>query len=176
MYKSVLMHTDIDKCSEINNISNRALESHAGLQVLHLEDVAPEHRLRELLTGIARRLLDLGHDVLECYLTAVKLTGKCGKVCDCLSERSDCFLVLDLAADLLKECSCLRIGLRVYCRRIKRLFASRDPAEARTLLESFGSELGDLQELRSRAEPSVLFSVCNDVLGDCNVYARDVRQ
>ena len=59
------MHSDIDECAEINNIANRSLQLHAGLEVVDIHDIGAQKRRRKLVTRIASGLLELFDYILK---------------------------------------------------------------------------------------------------------------
>ena len=65
VHQSVLMDADVHERAEIDHIPYRPRQLHPGLQVLHIQHIGPQHRLRQILTGISSRLLQLAKDVLQ---------------------------------------------------------------------------------------------------------------
>ena len=63
MHKAVLMHADIDECTEIDDVAHRTAHLHAGLQVLHVLDVAAQDGTGQLVTRVAAGLFKLRDDV-----------------------------------------------------------------------------------------------------------------
>lgn len=55
MNKSVLMNADIDKCAEVDYISDRAFKLHPLFQILDVENITSEHWCRQFVTGISAR-------------------------------------------------------------------------------------------------------------------------
>lgn len=65
MDKPVLVYAEIDKHTEIDNVSHRTLQFHAGLQVGEFLEIGAEGNVPDLLAWVAPRLFQLGHDVRE---------------------------------------------------------------------------------------------------------------
>ena len=63
--KSVLMHADIDECTEVNDVAHGSLQDHADLQVLHIENIGAQDRARHLVTRVTARLLQLFDDIAQ---------------------------------------------------------------------------------------------------------------
>ena len=76
MYKSVLMHSDIHKCAEINNVSDGSLEDHSLSEIFHLQHIAPQDRFRHLITWIPGGFLKLLDNVCESYDSCSQFFGK----------------------------------------------------------------------------------------------------
>ena len=59
------MHTDINECSEIRNVSDSTLKLHSGNKILHIHNVCAEHRRRKLVSGVSCRLDKLFDNIVE---------------------------------------------------------------------------------------------------------------
>ena len=63
MDQAILMHTDIHKSTEVNNIADSSLEDHAFFQVFHIQDIGTEDRFRHLVTWISGRFFQFLYDI-----------------------------------------------------------------------------------------------------------------
>ena len=74
--QTVVMHTDINEATEVNNVSYSTLKLHFGLQVVYVENVGGEDRCGSVVTDISAGLFKLGDNVKKSGLTTAKLTCK----------------------------------------------------------------------------------------------------
>ena len=65
MHQAVLMHADIHKNAEVDDVSHRAAELHAGLQVLQLQNIRTQNRRGQLVSGVTPGLDKLLHNILH---------------------------------------------------------------------------------------------------------------
>ena len=77
--KTVVVNSDINEATEVNNVSDSTLELHIGLQVVDVENVGGEYGSGCIVTNVAAGLLKLGNNILEGGLAAAKLFRK---LCD----------------------------------------------------------------------------------------------
>ena len=63
MNQTILMHADIHKRTEINDIPDCTGQDHARLQIRNFQHIGRKHRRREIIAQIASRLLHLGYDI-----------------------------------------------------------------------------------------------------------------
>ena len=66
MHQAVLMHADIHKSAEIDDVAHRAAQLHAGLQVLQLQNIRAQDRRGQLVSaGRAPGFHKLLHNILH---------------------------------------------------------------------------------------------------------------
>ena len=133
------MHAQVDEGAELRHVADRALEHHAGLQVLEVVDAVVEARHLEVGARVAAGLFQLGQDVLDGD-GAEALVGEglglqraqhvgCGP-----SARSP-------ACPWRPACFCTtRVGLGVHAGQVQRVVAVADAQEAGRLLEGLGAQ------------------------------------
>ena len=63
MHQTILMHADVHKDAEVNDVAHRAAELHAGLQILQLQNVGPEDRRGQFVARVAPWLDQLLDDI-----------------------------------------------------------------------------------------------------------------
>ena len=63
--KSVVVNSDVNEATEVNNVSYSTLKLHIGLQVVDVENVGGEDRRGRIVTNVTSRLLKLGDNILE---------------------------------------------------------------------------------------------------------------
>ena len=66
MHQTVLMHANVYKDAEVNDVAHRAAQLHAGLQILQLQNVGPENRRGQLVARVASGLDQLLDNVEHC--------------------------------------------------------------------------------------------------------------
>ena len=87
MKKTVVVNSDINEATKVNDVTNGTLELHIGLKVGYLENVGGEDGCGSIVTNISSGLLKLADDILEGGLTAAELAGKlCLTVLLCLES------------------------------------------------------------------------------------------
>ncbi len=65
MNQAILMDANVHKCAEIRYIANGTLELHARHKICHVHHIFAEQRLRQLVTGVTTRFVQLCHNVLQ---------------------------------------------------------------------------------------------------------------
>ncbi len=77
MHESVLVHADVDKRAEVDDVAHDAVEHHALAQVGYIHDVVSQNGLRHAVADVAARLLKLADDILERRLAYAELVRNC---------------------------------------------------------------------------------------------------
>ena len=57
--KTIVVNTDINEATEVNNVSDSTLELHIGLQIVYIKDVGRKYRCRCIVANITARLFKL---------------------------------------------------------------------------------------------------------------------
>ena len=178
--ESVVVNSDINKASEINNVTDGALKLHTGLKIGDLENVGGEDGSGSVVSDIPAGLLQLVDDILKGGLSAAKLLGKLGDavLLALEAEQSEATrpYVLGGEAEALEKILRYRVGLGVYAGIVKDLGAAGNAKEARALGERLVTDLGHLEQLTSGLEFAVLLSVLDYILCGGGVDARNIGQ
>ena len=166
MNKSVLMNSDINESSEIDYVADSSFQDHTLFQILDIQYVCAENRLRHLITRISCRFLQLFYNIPKsnlsnfqfiCSLLVIPdLSGKSGKLASCN--------ILSGISQFLKKPGSRLIALRVNACRVKRIGAACNTHETSALLECFRSKLRNLQKIFSACETAILLTVNYNVL------------
>ena len=176
--KTVVVNTDVNEATEVDNVADGALELHAGLKVGDVENVGGEDGSGRIVTDISAGLLKLGDNVVEGGLTAAKLTGElCDAVLLCLEAKESevsCGNVLGGEIESLKKVKRYVVGLGVNSGVVKDLLTAGDTKEACALGECLLTDLRNLKYLGAVLELTVLLSILNDVLCSGCIDARNV--
>ena len=122
MNKSVLMNSDINESSEIDYVADSSFQDHTLFQILDIQYVCAENRLRHLITRISCRFLQLFYNIPKsnlsnfqfiCSLLVIPdLSGKSGKLASCN--------ILSGISQFLKKPGSRLIALRVNACRVER--------------------------------------------------------
>ena len=70
--KAVVVNTDINEATEVNNISYSTLKLHFGLKIVDVENIGRENGSRSVVTNVTSGLFKLGNYVLKGGLTAIQ--------------------------------------------------------------------------------------------------------
>ena len=146
VHQAVLMNADVHKGAKVDDVPHGSLEDHAGLQILHFQNVGAKDRARHLFTRIAARLFQLGHDIPERDLADTQLFGHGGIILHLfgktrkLSGRN----ILRRKAQIFQKAGGRFIGFRMDAGGVKGIGSAHDAQEARALLEGLGSQLRNL--------------------------------
>ena len=180
MHQTVLMHADVHKDAEVNDVAHRAAQLHAGLQILQLQNVGPENRRGQLVARVASGLDQLLDNVEHCRNADLAITGKLLLAVE-LHPRGQLLQLLRADVHELQPAAreqLLRrlVGLRVYARMIQHLRALRHAQKACRLLKCLGAELRHLLELRARGKRAIFLPVSDDVLCRRRVETRNLLQ
>ena len=65
MHEAVLVHAHVDEGAKVHNVAHRALELHAGLQVVNRKCRAAKDHLGRVVARVAAGLLELVDNVDE---------------------------------------------------------------------------------------------------------------
>ena len=120
--KSVVVNSNINEATEVNNVSYSTLKLHIGLKVVDVKNLGGEYGSGSVVTNVASGLLKLGDNVLKGGLTATKLLCKlCNAVLLSLEAEKGkvvSLYVLCSEAESLEKILCNCVGLGgVRCRR-----------------------------------------------------------
>ena len=73
MNKSVLMNSDINESSEIDYVADSSFQDHTLFQILNIQYVCAENRLRHLISWVAGWFFQLFYNITKCDLTNFQL-------------------------------------------------------------------------------------------------------
>ena len=76
MKQTVVVNTDINEATEVNNVSYSTLKLHIGLKVVDVENVGGKNRSGRIVTDIAAGLLKLGDNIEKSGLATAKLASE----------------------------------------------------------------------------------------------------
>ena len=180
VHQPVLVHADIHKGTEVHHVADGAGQFHAGLQVLHFQHIAAQHRRRQRFARVSPRLLQLGDDIPHCRHAGAQLLRQ-GLIAHFLRQRRQ--LLHPLGADLLQRTAAQRqqpfggrVAFGVDGGGVQRIFTAGDPQKAGALLVGLFAQLGHLQQLAAGGKAAVFLPVSHNVPGDGAVDARDMLQ
>ena len=141
VHQTVLMYTDIYKCTEINNITDSSLQHHSFFQIFHFKNVWTKDRFRHVITRVTGRFLQFFHNITKCNLTDSQfcchllivfyLQGK--------SKEISCHNIIWLISKFWKKCRCCFIALRMYTCCIQRILSTGNTHETCTLFKCLRS-------------------------------------
>ena len=143
MHQAILMHPNIHKHAEINDIPHRSRQHHALLQILHGKHITAQDRGRRILTGISSRLFQLTHDILQGRHADSKLCRCFFWRFDFLRQTTDlpCRNIRQTIAAQRKQTLRRRIAFGMYPRSVQRHFAIGQPQKAGALLVCLRAKL-----------------------------------
>ena len=174
MHQAILMHTDVHKGSECDDVRDHAFQHHASQEVLRLRDVVAECRRHEALARIAARLPQLGHDVQQRRHAHIRADvrrevqrGQHRLVADQFLQRH--------AAVLGHACD-EGVALGVHRAGIQRMRTAPHAQEASRLLECLGAEPRHVLQLLAGREATLGVTRGDDRLRQRRSHAGDVRQ
>ena len=75
VYKSILMHADVDKRAEVDNVTHCSRKHHIGLEILKIENIVAKNRGWQRVSDVASRLFKLADNVNEGRLADAELCG-----------------------------------------------------------------------------------------------------
>ena len=178
--QSVLMNPDVHKGPEVDHVAHGAGEDHAGLQILHLQDIRTEDGFGQFVPGVTAGLHQFAHDVLQCrqadaavlrrprFATLLQLLWQ-------LADPAGLYVCNGVAAEgqqLLGS----GVALRVDCGIVQHGLALRYSQEAGALLKRLRPKLGHLQQLLAGAERTIGLTVGYNVLRRRSRQAADPAQ
>ena len=172
--------TNIYECTEIDNVSDSTCQYHFGLKILEIENIVAKDGSRKRISDVASGLLKLSDDIHKggfSYTESFRnvLTSLFVDLCTKLSELPLTNVVSGVS-EHFKKSLCCGIGLGVNSRVIKDLLGIGHSQKSRALLKCLVTDTGNLLDLRSRCEFSVLFSVFYDILCTCCIDTGNVRK
>ncbi|MPN14970.1 hypothetical protein SDC9_162299 [bioreactor metagenome] len=168
MHESVLMHADVDEHAEINHVSHRSRQNHAGHDILDVQHVRAQHGLWQLVARVAPGLDELFDHVLERRQAHAALRRELA-----LAELFHALRqvgnvpggdVLELVAGEVQQLFRRRVALRMHARVVKHEFALRHAQKARALFERLRPHLRHLHELLAATKRAVFLAIDHDVL------------
>ena len=163
MDEAVLVHTQIDESAKGGHVADGAFEHHAFFQVGNVVHAFVEARHLKAGARVAAGFFQLGKDVAHgdgAKLRRGKLLGlECFEHFGAAHE-----LVNGLAGagdDLLYH----GVGFGVHAGHVQRVVAAAYAQKARALLEGFGTQARDFEQLLAVAECAVLLAPAHDGFG-----------
>lgn len=154
MDEAVLMHAEIDKGTEVDDIAHGAGQLHAGLEVVQPHDIAAQQGLGQAVADIAARLAELGHNVVQGRLAhAQQRTEGPGALGLNGAGQPRQPVGADLSGRVaagVQQRLGGRVAFRVDGGRIQTVLGLGQPQEARALLIRLGAEALDLFQPRGR--------------------------
>ena len=178
VYEAVLVHAHVDEGAKVDDVAHRALELHAGLQVVDGKCRAAKDHLGRVVARVATGLFELVDDVDEREGAAVQVACQ---------RRDTAQAALDVGHAAAAEftgrhtgalqdgCGHL-VALGVDACRVERVLATADAQKARGVEICLGSQLGDLLKLTAIGKGAVFLAVGHDVFGHARRDARYVSQ
>ncbi len=167
------MDADIYKRTKINDIAYCSLQHHTRSQVLHIQYVAAQNRLRHILPGVTPRFLQLLHNVAQGHFTNAQrlrhffiilyLFRNPGKFPACK--------ILCPAVQFFQQQHCRAVALRMDAGSVKRISASLNAHKPGALFVCLRPQLCHFQKLFPLCKPAVLLSVCHDIFCNCLRYS-----
>ena len=178
VHEAVLVHAHVDEGTKVDDVAHRALELHAGLQVVDGKCRAAKDHLGRVVARVATGLLELVDNVDERQGAAVQVACQ---------RRDAAQTALNVghaaAAELAGFNACAfqdgrghLVALGVDACRVERVLATADAQEARGVEICLGSQLGDLLKLAAIGKGAVFLAVGHDVFGHARRDARHVAQ
>ena len=178
VYEAVLVHAHIDEGAKVDDVAYRALELHAGLQVVNRKCRAAKDHLGRVVARVAAGFLELVDDVDERQGAAVQVACQ---------RRDAAQAALDIGyaataefaggnAGALQDGRGHLVAFGVDARRVERVLATADAQEARGVEICLGPQLGDLLELAAIGKGAVFLAESHDILGHARRDARYVSQ
>ena len=168
MHQAVLMHADVHKSPKIHHVAYRALQLHAGGQILDSHHVGAQQRREKLLTGITAGPEQLVHHIPQGGLPYSQSAGQGGPTG--ILHRPDETLPLLRRQGARRRALAQSAqgkqlpGSRMHGGAVQIIPALRHPQKARTLLKSPGPQLGHLFQLTPGGKGAVLLPVGDNVL------------
>src|SRR5580658_759754 len=168
MHEAVLMDADVDKGSELRNVSNHAFELHAGFEVGDFFHAVLETGRNKLVARIAAGFFQLFKNVVEsvCARGFADLAQQL-RILDQLLYRD-----IEPGCDLFDD----GVGFRMDAGDVKNIFAAADSQESRRLLERLGADAGDGGKLHAGSEFTVFIAELDDFLRGAFGDAGDVAE
>ena len=178
MHEAVLVHTHVDEGTKVDDVAHRALEFHAGLQVVDGKCRAAKDHLGRVVARVATGLLELVNDVDERQGAAVQVACQ---------RRDAAQTALNVghaaAAELAGFNACALqdgrghlVALGMDACRVKWVLTAANAQKARGVEICLGSQLGDLLKLAAIGKGAVFLAVGHDILGHARCDARYVSQ
>ena len=178
MHEAVLVHAHVDEGAKVDDVAHRALELHAGFQVVDGKCRAAKDHLGRVVSRVAAGLLELVDNVDEREGTAVQVACQ---------RRDAAQAALDVGHAAAAELACRNAGalqdgrghlvaFGVDACRVERVLAAADAQETCGVEVRLGSQLGDLLELAAIGKGAVFLAESHDVFGHARRDARYVSQ
>ena len=101
MYEAVLVHAHVDEGAKVHDVAHRALELHAGFQVVDGKRRAAKDHLGRVIARVATGLLELVNDVDEREGAAVQVACQ---------RRDAAQAALDVGHAAAAELACFNAG------------------------------------------------------------------
>ena len=172
------MHAHVDEGAKVHDVAHRALELHAGLQIVDGKRRAAKDHLGRVVARVATGLLELVDNVDERQGAAVQVAGQCRDAAQTaldVGHAAAAELAGPNAGALQDGCGHL-VALGVDACRVEWVLAAADAQKARGVEICLGSQLGDLLKLAAIGKGTVFLAVGHDVFGHARRDARYVSQ
>ena len=109
--KAVLVDTNIHEYAKVNDVSDSAGKLHAGLQVLHFQNVFAQNGRGQFITGITAGLAQLLDDILQGGFTHTAGLGRLGRAVGSELFGEGSKIAALFAAQQIQQFLCGGIGL-----------------------------------------------------------------
>ena len=175
MDQGILMHTDVDKRTEMGDVRDNAFKHHPGLQILDRVDASVELDRAEFAAGIASRFSQFGDDVDNRGDAKVPVD----KILPVAAFDSAwrCRPVLWYRSQLLRHAADDRIAFGMDRRVVQRLVAAANSQKSGRLFERLLAQLRHLASIRLRlVKPAVAVAILDDILGQLRTDSGHVGQ
>ena len=169
MHQAVFVQTDINECTEVNDVSDCTGELIAYMEVTDLKHITSQQCAFKLITVVSERLTDRIFNVLQCIAVDAEFLN--------LFFRELCIRCAKLGnAAYFHDFSGCFIALRMDRSFIQRFITVLDAQEACTLCKCLRTELLDFQQLIAVRESAVLIAVVDDLFGCSTVQTGNMCQ
>ena len=174
MHKSVLMHADVDKCSEVGDVGDDAGEHHSLNEIVHLFHIGVELEGFQLLSRVAPRFFQFVHDIRQGGNTHLGRHVSLHLHLLALLFVSNQFAygTTVVARHLFHDVVALGVDGRI----VERVLGIGNAKESGTLQESRGAKSRHFLQLGTRSKGTILAAIVDDVLGQCRSESADVHQ
>ena len=156
MHQAILVHPQVDKCSEGRHVADRAFEHHAFFQIGNVLHTVVKPGDLEIRTRIAPRFFQLGQDVLDGNHTKF-FVGKQLWTQRLQHVGATHHLSHGLARfgnDLLHH----RVSLRMHPGHVQRVGTTPNTQKSRALLKGLGTQSGDFHQVLAAGERAIGFA------------------
>ena len=154
------MHADVNERAKSRHVADRAFEHHAFFQILDVFHAVVETRHLEVRARVAARLFQLSQDVFDRddaeFLVGKQLGAQRFEHVGTAHEFSH--RLAGVQHDLLDH----GVGFGVHAGAVQRVAAGVKTQKPCALLEGFGAQAGDLEQVSAAAEGAVGVAPAHD--------------